>query len=149
MAPHKPKPPNAQLVIMAGLPGSGKSFIAEEYRKNGYSIISTDAIRVEVFGDVNTQSHNQQVFAIAEERVKTALSQGAFVVVDATNLLKFRRERWKALAAEFHASCTTHWVETSVWKSIWRNIRYRKQRGRFVPIRVILKMARGMERDDD
>ena len=54
-------------------------------------IISSDAIREEVFGDVNDQSHNQEVFNIVEKRCREALKANKETVLDATNLNRKRR----------------------------------------------------------
>lgn len=54
-------------------------------------IVSSDAIREEVFGDVNDQSHNQEVFNIVEKRCREALKANKEVILDATNLNRKRR----------------------------------------------------------
>lgn len=54
-------------------------------------IVSSDAIREEVLGDANDQSHNQEVFNIVEKRCREALKTNKEVVLDATNLNRKRR----------------------------------------------------------
>ena len=54
-------------------------------------IISSDAIREEVLGDVNDQSHNQEVFNIIEKRCREALKANKETILDATNLNRKRR----------------------------------------------------------
>ena len=59
----------AKLIILCGLPGSGKSFYAENYKavddafcKDFTVIHSSDAIRAELFGDPSFQGDNAKVF---------------------------------------------------------------------------------------
>lgn len=80
----------AVFVMMVGLPGSGKDFIVEHELK-GYVHISSDAIREEVFGDVNDQTHNTEVFQIMSRRTIEALREGKDCVYNATNLSAKRR----------------------------------------------------------
>lgn len=73
----------AELVMMCGLPGCGKSTYA---KKTGYVVCSSDEIR-EVFGI----SDNQKVFEELHKRIRSALNDGKSVVYDATNLSRKRR----------------------------------------------------------
>lgn len=79
-----------ELVMMVGLPGSGKSTYAEKLKKEGVIIHSSDAIREEL-GDVNDQSNNEEVFKILHKRIKDDLRDGKSVAYDATNLNRKRR----------------------------------------------------------
>ena len=47
----------SQLILLIGLPGSGKSSLAEQLvaQSPGSAIISTDAIRAQLFGDEGIQ----------------------------------------------------------------------------------------------
>lgn len=80
------------FIMMVGLSGSGKSTLANrvalEYDAH---IISSDAIRAEVFGNENDQHHNKEVFDILHEQVHDSLKHGNSVVYDATNLNAKRR----------------------------------------------------------
>ena len=81
------------LFVMQGLPGSGKSTVAETIVTNrGKAIVhSTDALRKEMFGDANIQDNPEKVFATLHARVISDLKSGKDVVLDATNLGKMRR----------------------------------------------------------
>lgn len=81
------------LEILIGLPASGKSSYCKNRVKenNNIVVISSDAIREEVFGDINDQSHNQEVFNIVFKRTKEALLNNKEVILDATNLSRKRR----------------------------------------------------------
>lgn len=83
----------AKLIFLIGLPAAGKSSYCESYKTLNPDavIVSSDAIREEVFGDVNDQSHNQEVFNIVEKRCREALKANKEVILDATNLNRKRR----------------------------------------------------------
>ena len=82
----------ANLYMMCGVSGSGKSTWAGVYAKIYYAeVFSSDAIRAELFGDENNQKHNSQVFDVLHERVRSTLIQGKDCVYDATNLNRKRR----------------------------------------------------------
>mgnify|MGYP003324219881 CR=1 FL=1 len=55
-----------KFYMMVGLSGCGKSTYAATLNAK---VISSDAIRAEVFGDENDQTHNAQVFEILHKRV--------------------------------------------------------------------------------
>ena len=82
------------LIVMVGLPGSGKSFIAKQLAEvnDNISIVSSDAIREEFYGDANDQSHNDKVFRIVNKRLKEGLIADKKVILDATNISKKRRK---------------------------------------------------------
>ena len=79
------------MVMLIGLPGSGKSTIAEQYRAMGYNIHSSDAIREELSGDSSNQDINQLVFTTLHKRIKDDLKNGINCVYDATNISYKRR----------------------------------------------------------
>lgn len=79
-----------QFIMFCGVPAAGKSMIAEKYF-NGYTIVSSDGIREEIFGDATDQTHNAEVFEIARKRVIAALKEGKNCVLDSTNINSKRR----------------------------------------------------------
>lgn len=77
---------------MIGLSGSGKSTIAKEYAKQyNATILSSDKIREELYGDENIQGDNNEVFSLLHTRAYNYLRNGISVVYDATNLTRKNR----------------------------------------------------------
>lgn len=73
--------------MLVGLPCSGKSTISKELaEKYDATIFSSDELRVEMFGNVNDQDHNQELFVELHKRIKNCLRDGKSAVYDATNL---------------------------------------------------------------
>jgi len=82
------------LVLMVGICASGKSTqakaLSEQYNAK---ILSSDDLRVELYGDINDQDHNEQVFKELNKRVRDRLTFNENVIIDATNInLKSRRK---------------------------------------------------------
>ena len=80
------------FLMLVGLPASGKSTKAKELAaKYDATIFSSDELRVEMFGDVNDQEHNQELFVELHKRIKDCLNSGKSAIYDATNLNYKRR----------------------------------------------------------
>ena len=81
-----------KMIMMCGLPGSGKSYkaqqLAVEYNAN---IHSSDAIRLELLGDINRHDSNGVVFTTLHNRVKEDLRNGKNCIYDACNISYKRR----------------------------------------------------------
>ena len=81
-----------KFYMMIGVPSSGKSTIAEEITRNEPAIIvSSDAIRGDLYGDESVQGDPAKVFRIVHENVKHYLSKGCNVIMDATNINSKKR----------------------------------------------------------
>ena len=81
------------LIVLVGLPGSGKSSYAEQFKAvddaicTGVTVIhSSDAIRKELFGDESSQEDNARVFDLMRKRTTEDLKAGKTVIYDATNV---------------------------------------------------------------
>ena len=85
---------DVKLFCLVGLPASGKSTYAKELSEQyNAKIHSSDALREELFGDVNAVSkeNNDILFTELYKRVKKDLRNGNNVVYDATNVNKRNR----------------------------------------------------------
>ena len=81
-----------KLFVMIGIPGVGKSTIAEKIAINEPAIIvSSDVIRGELYGDESVQGDPAKVFRIVHENVKHYLGKGCNVIMDATNINSKKR----------------------------------------------------------
>ena len=81
-----------ELIILVGIPGSGKSRVAEKYEEIGYKIHSSDALRMELYSDINNQSDNNGLFQELHKRIIIDLKNGENVILDATNLAIKKRK---------------------------------------------------------
>jgi len=92
----------AKLFILVGIPGTGKSTWAEAHHGRDV-IVSSDAIREELFGDVTDQEHNREVFDTFHARIRLGLLDGNDVVADSTALDRFARNNLLKLARSYVA----------------------------------------------
>lgn len=120
------------LVMMIGLPGSGKSTIAN--RNEGQSLVlSTDEIHGELFGDENIQRSPDKVFETVKRRIVGALNGDCdTVVMDATNLRKKNRIPFIAgIRARVKADIevVAHWVAVPYAECLKRDGARKRQVG--------------------
>ncbi len=88
--------PTAHILI--GAPGCGKSTLAARLAEEGAVVVSSDAIRAELYGDEAVQDNPAAVFDIFYQRVREAVAAGRDVVLDATNTTRGMRGRDRAKA---------------------------------------------------
>jgi predicted kinase len=136
----------AKLIILCGLPGSGKSSYAENCVKlNNFFdseteivVHSSDAIRAELFGDANSQEDNGRVFELMRKRTREDLKAGKTVIYDATNITRKARKSAIACAHPVNDTIECH----IVWADPEECIRRDSLRDRQVGAKVIDKMLR-------
>ena len=121
------------FTMMVGLPGSGKSVYASSLQANVYS---SDEIRSELFGDVNDQNHNDEVFRELHNRIKNDLKNGVDCVYDATNIsAKFRIAFLREIKNIYcHKICI---IMATTYEDCKKRI---QERERVVPVKVLDRM---------
>lgn len=132
----------SKLLLLIGLPGSGKSTLAKRcvHRRVAHCVVSTDAIRQQLFGDEAVQSGWLHVQAEVERQLRSAM--GLFVIYDATNVV--RRYRRQAIALVHQVGFSELyglWLDTPLDLCLERN----RNRGRVVPDDVIETMWRSLQ----
>jgi predicted kinase len=75
-----------RLVLLVGIPGSGKTTLAQRLVDKGYQRFNADDIRQELFGDSGDQQDSERVFGLFFQRLEEAFARGEDVVVDNTNI---------------------------------------------------------------
>ena len=136
------------LVVMFGVPGCGKSYAAAKLaEQTGAYVVSSDAIREEIYGSAACQDNPDRVFNILKQRTAELLKSGESVIIDATSLIKkYRVSNLSTYAGLFKKSylivCATE-LETV--------LRQNAERERHVPEEAILRMYRTMSfpREDE
>lgn len=130
-----------KLVVMCGLPGSGKSMYADRLvAKDNFIAHSSDKIREEL-GDINDQSKNEEVFKLLHKRIKDDLNSGKNVCMDATNLnrkkrVAFIKELKNIPCKKICVLVTTPW-EVCLAQNLYRD--------RKVPVDVMERMIRNFQ----
>jgi predicted kinase len=131
LADTAPKP---RIVLLVGLPGSGKSTWAAS--KKG--VLSSDALRELLADDPNNQNIHPRVFRMMRELLKQRLDlKRPVTYIDATNLTPKERRPYIKLAELFDSEIEAVFFDTPLSECIRRN----RGRERIVPDDVIRAMA--------
>ena len=129
------------FTMLVGLPYSGKSTYAAQIRaKYDYSIHSSDAIRAELFGDVQDQEHNSKVFDVLHRRLRDDLRAGKNVIYDATNLSYKRRINTLEQLSRLDCRKLCVFMATPIEEIVERS----KHRDRVVPYDVLERMYKSI-----
>jgi predicted kinase len=105
------------LIILCGIPGSGKSTYAKSYIEQNVDTIhlSSDAIRKELYGDENIQGNPADVFSLMQKRAVEALNNGRNVIYDATNITRKDRASIIGICPKFtNIECHIIWAPIEV-----------------------------------
>ena len=123
------------MVVLVGLPGSGKSTYLERL---GVTAISSDEIRRLLTDDATNQAIHRQVFAVVRQLVRRRLELGMPVTyVDATNLVPKERRPYIKLAELYGADTEALFFDVPVEICRERN----RGRTRIVPDEALDRMA--------
>lgn len=110
-------------VLMVGLPGSGKSTIAEKmingeieefsnFSKSNTMILSSDKFREIFLGDEKDQTNNKLVFGELRKSFISYLNQGYNIIVDATNINMKSRRSYIELTKKYNVRKVAYVVNT-------------------------------------
>lgn len=80
-----------KLILLVGIPGSGKTTYAENYIPDypkEAKHFSSDLIRKELYGNESIQGNPAEVFSLMQKRAIEALNEGCDVIYDATNITR-------------------------------------------------------------
>lgn len=127
-----------KLIVMCGLPGSGKSTYAKKLAKKEHAqIISSDVIRERMFGDASIQTDGNKVFGRLYYLVSRSLKYRKSVIVDCINPRPSDRKRYlRYYENQFDESMLVY-ISTPIEECKRRN----RLRERVVPDEAIEKQA--------
>ena len=94
-----------RLVVLTGLPGSGKSTVAEALSRHlALPVFSVDPIEAAMWrGGLPRDQTGIAAYVIAQTLAEEHLRLGHSVIVDAVNPVEAPRAAWRRLAAEYRA----------------------------------------------
>jgi len=128
--------PRPKLILLVGLPGSGKSTWAAREK---LPVLSSDELRRTLADDPTDQSIHARVFSVLRSLIKHRLElKRPVTCIDATNLTPKERRPYIALARRHGANAEAIFFDTPIAECQRRN----RLRKRVVPREAIETMAR-------
>ncbi len=127
--------------FLIGIPGSGKSTFAHALAKLGnYVIVSTDDIRIALYGDAKIQGNWSEVENQVIVLIGNAIASGKGVIYDATNCKRsFRLDFLMKLEPR-----NLIWIAWYLKTPIEICLKWNQQRDRQVPPEIIASMYKSL-----
>ena len=130
------------LIVLGGLPASGKSTYAEMLLESGiFQIVCPDLIRKAFYGDEKIQGDGKGVLETAFHDIKEYGCLGENVVFDATNINADRRKELVKEMRPYFDIIIFKWITTPASICYERNF----YRDRQVPSNIIKRMSDNFE----
>lgn len=135
---HLARPKTPSVIMMVGIPGSGKSYLAHQISDLfDIPIVSSDACRKEISGNASDQSVSRQAWELVYRKAEQLIGQGRSVIIDATHTSRRQRRQSSLRYRGFGArGVVAIHVLTSLEAALARNT----ARDRIVPQEVIERM---------
>ena len=134
------------VYVLVGCPACGKSTFAKSFG-NDTIIISSDAIREELYGDEATQGNGNEVFGLYYDRAIAAIKDGYNVILDATNVTRKARKNIFSTLGKNNIDCK--FVAICFEKELDILLKQNAERERKVPKEVIERMYNNYVRPVD
>ena len=138
-------PPALRCHLLIGQPASGKTTLAKALAPlltgpgdPPAQLLSTDAIRAEVFGDAAVQGPWIDIQQRLHQRIQECVAAGIPVIVDATHA----RRAWRlAITQALPLPAPVEWIGWWLYTDLPTSLAWNAKRERAVPVPVIQEMA--------
>lgn len=99
---------SGRLILTIGLPGSGKSWWADQCQRDAPEgevvVVERDRVREELTGDRRRHTHEVEVTVLCHDRVEAGLRAGKTVIISDTNIRRKYRRPWEMMALSLGAT---------------------------------------------
>ena len=133
-----------RMIILQGLPGSGKSTWAREFvtGKKDWVIVNRDSLR-NMRGDYWIPEQEKLITQWEEFCIKSAIEEGLNVIIDATNLNHKTLQRWYNRYKLYDIHPEMHFFDIPVEECIKRDAEREKPVGKDVIMRMYNSYFKG------
>jgi len=125
----------SKLLVLVGLPASGKSTFARELVAKGWKRVNKDDLRSMIDDSKWSRDNEKKIIAYEDALVIMSLNKGWDVVVDDTNF--GHQERWKHIAGTHNAEFEVKFFDVPLMECIERDS---KRGDKSVGSKVIMRM---------
>jgi|AGTN01.1.fsa_nt_gi Predicted kinase len=133
-----------KLILLIGIPASGKTTLAQKIIAKGFAYINADKIREELYGNAAEQGDKEEVFALFFKRLEEMMSEGGNIIIDNTNLNPKQRKPILDRAVAFGYSDVQLWLlDMPLELCLERN----RSRERIVPEDIVANMYNELNRN--
>lgn len=133
-----------KLIVLTGIPGSGKSTYATKFAEQNESvfIVSSDQIRLELFGRLDDFSNEELVFEKFEKLVIEKSHTHRLVIADSSATTNVRRLSWANKFRPYFQIIDLVYFKVCLLKALKQN----KKRQHIVPFKDMVEMKRTFEK---
>lgn len=128
-----------KLLMLKGLPASGKTTYAKELVNKGWKRVNKDDLRSMIDDGQWSKKNEVSIVATQELTVQSLLSNGNNVVIDDTNFFEPHEKRWRELAEKYKATFEVKFFDVPVEECIARDA---KRGDKSVGVTVIREMSK-------
>jgi predicted kinase len=134
----------SKLIIMSGLPASGKSTKAKEIMDaSGNTVrINKDLLRTMLHFDKFDYNNEEATRLAAQTLARLFLSKGKTVIIDDTNLNEKTMQSWKSLAKDAGSRIQYEDMDTSLNECLLRDMKREKPVGDTVIVGMALSSGK-------
>lgn len=125
-----------KLLMLKGLPASGKTTYARKLAQDGWKRVNKDDLRAMLDDSKWSGKNEKMVVGIRDDIIRKALGSGKSVVVDDTNFAPIHKERLHVLANELGATFETKFFDASLEECIQRDLKRLNSVGKDVIVRM-------------
>lgn len=112
----------AKLIVLKGLPASGKSVYAAQLVQQGYVRVNKDDLRVSIFNGQYSKDNEAFINSIAESIIAQALQANLNVISDNTNLNPYHLKFAKAICRDTRTELEVLHINTPLATCLQRDL---------------------------
>lgn len=141
---------NQKVIILQGLPASGKSTYARQLVETlGWKRINKDDLRAMVDNSKWSEKNEKLIVKLRNDLLLRFLQDGYSVVIDDTNFAKSHVDTIKEICAGELVECEVLFFDTPLWECIERDSKREKSVGKKVIIKMYNQYLRAKVESND